>query len=623
MDSPHLDQSFGIALPLVLYVLYRGVMSVEGFLRGRWKDNAILQATHPVTLVLALAVALIVSGKVEDRVDNVVARFQTSTSEPPAYERVGYSADPLDGAMYRDLKRVVDAYLEPGDRIFDFTNAPALFNYLMEREPSTRYIVVLVAHSEALQEDVVERLRESPPKLIAFDSLINGLTSWDGVPNMARHYAVSQWILDNYRPLLATHQTTFYVRRDQPPLSQVGLDLEEEPVTNGVQFAGQPCTWEYAPNYLRGQSWPGDGTPGPTLGARPAAHSANVIGWAGDPKTEMPAREVILTVGGEVEARVKPTISRPDLATADLPRGFVQSGFQIRKPVEQGREVRVFGVSRSGALTEIVSEGEKPDRGSVVINGRRIDLVPDAVYGQLNVNTSEFVTQIRQPAGSRWSDFRFLEIEAGPDGFSQGDHTIYDRLSSTENREISFQTLDSSPAAIHRPGGQLLPVARLPRRPPLHLQQLSPGRRRREADSLGGLRGRPGDAEEVEADRGPDPRLDHPAQGNAGAVPDREASPRVVAGVCRETGEGEPGRDRKQVRVVKRGDVKTRLRHNLSQSPFRIAPEMAGLAVPRAIKAVQRRHVNHQASARPQKALQIREGAGIVLDVLEDVDQYN
>ena len=33
--------------------------------------------------------------------------------------------------MYRDLRRVTDAYLRPEEKLFDFTNEPALFFYAL------------------------------------------------------------------------------------------------------------------------------------------------------------------------------------------------------------------------------------------------------------------------------------------------------------------------------------------------------------------------------------------------------------------------------------------------------------------------------------------------------------
>ena len=454
MDSPHLDQVFGIALPLMLYIVYRATVFVEQWMRGRWARNRTLGTIHPVSLVLALTVAVIVWGRVEDHVPNAEARFRPAVSAPPVYPKVGYSSAPFDPVMYRDLKRVVDAYVDPSDRIFDFTNAPTLYYNLLDREPATRYLVVLVAHSEKLQNDLVDQLRESPPKLVVFDSGTTGLTNWDGIPNMVRHYAVSRWILDHYRPLLATHTTSFYVRRDMPSLSQVGLHLAEKPITRGVPFSGQPCTWGYAPNFLSSPPLPSEGARGVSARVRPAPNGVTVTGWAGDPQAKQPAREVIATAGGEIARRIEPGLARPDLVAYGLPKGFQRAGFQMRVPVERGKRLRVFAVSRSGQLSEIVEKGAKPAHGTVTIGGRTRRLAPNAVWGQLNSTVSERALRIDRPAGPRWSHYHWLELEPGPGGFRKGTFTVFDRQSRPWiGREISFQTLDSSPRRYIVPVG--------------------------------------------------------------------------------------------------------------------------------------------------------------------------
>ena len=39
----------------------------------------------------------------------------------------------------RDLSSELAGLLEPGDAVFDFSNSPGLFHYLLERPTPTRY----------------------------------------------------------------------------------------------------------------------------------------------------------------------------------------------------------------------------------------------------------------------------------------------------------------------------------------------------------------------------------------------------------------------------------------------------------------------------------------------------
>jgi hypothetical protein len=167
----------------------------------------------------------------------------------------------------------------PDDSLFDFSNTPLLFHYLLDRKPSTRYFHVSLAVSAKLQEDLIRRLDASKPKLIVFDDdndLFLSLSNWDGIPNMVRHYDVSQWILDRYRPLLWTHGFTIYARRDVAAAPLPPLRLFEPPTTHGVPFTVQPCTWGAAPNFLSGPGMPDDDARAAAVGAR--AHPVSVKG---------------------------------------------------------------------------------------------------------------------------------------------------------------------------------------------------------------------------------------------------------------------------------------------------------------------------------------------------------
>lgn len=335
MDTGHLYQPYQAAMPLSFYIIYRVVNPLEAAIRKYWPRHLILRLTaHPVSLGLVVLAAALSWGTLRDRVENAPARHHVAVTAPPEVERVGYTPY-FDTVAYRDLETIIDSYLDSGDRLFDFSNTPLLFHYLIDRDPSTRHFHVAVAYPEELQKDLIDRLGRDPPKLIVFDNdstSIIGLSNWDGIPNMVRLYDVGQWILDRYRPLLWTHGFTIYARRDQPSVSKLDLNLAEPPVTGDIAFTVQPCTWGYAPNFLSG---------------------------SGLPPADAPS----------VDAQVRPT--------------------------------------------------------------------PTAPYGGL---------AIELPRGSRWSDYRWLEIDGGEDGFMPDTFTLYDRQTRpSAEREISFQTLDNSP----------------------------------------------------------------------------------------------------------------------------------------------------------------------------------
>src|SRR6202011_4573857 len=111
---------------------------------------------------------------------------------------------------FAEIGRFVDATLDPGDSLFDFTNQPGLYHYILRRQPATRYYHVSMAVRRSTQLDLIEELDRTRPKLVVFDTESNGLPDWDGVPNEVRHYEISRYILHHYRPLARLHGQVFY-----------------------------------------------------------------------------------------------------------------------------------------------------------------------------------------------------------------------------------------------------------------------------------------------------------------------------------------------------------------------------------------------------------------------------
>jgi hypothetical protein len=449
MDTGHVYQPFVAGLPLFFYIVYRVIAAGEGGIRKRWPGNPTLRlTTHPLSLALVVLVAILNWSTIHTRVGQSPAFYRPAVNSPPPLPRVGYTHI-FPTAAFRDLNRVVDAYLGPNGRLYDFSNTPLIFFYVMHRYPSIRYFHVSLTYSTELQGDVVRRLSEARPKLIVFDNDSDpfpALSNWDGIPNMVRSYDIARWILDHYKPLLWTHGFTFYARRDQPPPSKVGLHLSTPPVTKGVPYSVQPCTWGFAPNFLSTPPEPDATARGVQAQVGIAPDQVYVTGWAGDPNAHKSAREVIATVDGKVVGRTMPQVPRPDLAAYGPTSSFGQAGFHMQVPVPRGKRLRVFAVSRTGELSEIVAPKGKPAHGAVTIGARAVSLVPNAVYGQLNSVTHERVVRFQLPAGSHWTDYRWLEVDAGPHGFRKGTFTVYDRqFRPSTGREISFQTLPRSP----------------------------------------------------------------------------------------------------------------------------------------------------------------------------------
>lgn len=453
MDN-HAYQPYGVALPLLLFIIYRVVGAAERTIRDRWPRNAVLGLTaHPVSLVLVVVFAALTWGTLRDRVADAPARYDTGAANAPEVGRLGY-AQSFDAVAYRDLKRVVDAYLGPTDTLFDFTGSPGLFFYLMDRDPSTRFPLAMgVADNTELQEDILDQLREVRPKLVVFDTTDFAylpLANFDGTPSMVRLYLVSRWILDHYRPLISTHGYTFYARRDAPAASPTRPKLAVRPTLRNLEFLTQQCTWGFSPNFLSGAAVPAPGAQ--SVNARAGTVSnpqATIAGWAGDPEANAPAREVLATVDGRIVGRAVPQIDRPDLITGGWPSGFARAGFHVQIPAAlQGSDkVHVYGVADDGSVAELpLGTSASPRRGTVRLNRRLVRLDPEAVNGYVDLTLGPPSLQIELPRDSRWTDYRWLEIDPGKGGFRKGNFALFDDPGRPSvGREITFQTLDGSP----------------------------------------------------------------------------------------------------------------------------------------------------------------------------------
>jgi hypothetical protein len=221
----HVLHSVVPALPLLYYALHK--------LLGRAAGWA------------ALAATLLVGAKQLNAPASLPSRFTFSVPSPPALESLGWSwpqlAEEID--RWRDIRRVVDATLEPSDALFDFTNQPALYHFFLERKPATRYYHVSMAIRRKTQLDLIEELDRVRPKLVVYGSE-GGLFGWDGVPNEVRHYEISAYILRHYRPWARLRDQVFYLRNDlqrEPPPPAVRADYSDV----------VPCDWGAAPAFLR------------------------------------------------------------------------------------------------------------------------------------------------------------------------------------------------------------------------------------------------------------------------------------------------------------------------------------------------------------------------------------
>ena len=449
-DFPHLYQVFAVAVPLVAYALYRLLSLLE-------ERPIRLGASHAVpcrwvTAIALIAVAVFSPTSVIDAAGAIPGRVSSQAHFDPVSPRLGFlSPRATSIEAIEDVGRILDAYLGPDARVFDFSNNPFLFYYLLDRRPTNRYFHVSMAAREHTQSDLVEDLERRKPPLIVFSSSAAwGLPAWDGISNQVRHYKVSAYLLDRYRPLLSSHSFVFMARKDVDLRRQPGLEaqLHERPVTEGLYDEPIPCDWGYAPNFL-----------GPTPDERDAAQAVEVplraaegvfafTGWAADLHARRPAQHVVAALGSHVYGQAVPSIDRPEVSGGLGDPGFAGSGFKMIIPATVPlQQLRLYGLTRDGTARELIYSPESglaprstvPNR--VFLSGRSYRVIPGGIHGWAESVVPEKRTfAFDLPEGINTADYDWIEIRTSA-------RFVNDRLGLTDTRgeaqrTISFNTLD-------------------------------------------------------------------------------------------------------------------------------------------------------------------------------------
>ncbi|MFI5286403.1 MAG: hypothetical protein ACHQ4F_08785 [Candidatus Dormibacteria bacterium] len=472
-DLGHVTQVLDVTYPLIAYLIYRACMFADSWLTRQrlWGRVGVVVGRQPVALALLLsAIASMMTTNTLHTVAPLPTwlmaapgRYHQEAPTPPELATVGYgSGNGVDTATVADLATVFKAYLGPHDWVFDFSNEPALIYYVLGQTPHTRYYHMTIAIPELAQKDLIAELKRDPPKLVVFSTQRYGLLAWDDIPNMVRHYDVSQYILDNYTPLLSTHTQIIYAltSANLSPASAKALSLQDPALTDDLPFMGFACDWGYAPNFLSISPPPPvhQATPVTLSTTNEPNASITLEGWAGDPATGLPASRVVATVGGTAVGQVTPSIDRPDVAAASKVPGFATSGYRLTSVVPDQllsspagmSSIRVFGISANGVASEL--RGSPGGAGTALTqitlqDGTSVPVRPGEVTGTVDVAIPSHQVDLSLPSGTAWSDYRWMEIDTSTK-FAQDQWTVSDVQTGDPGHQIIFRTLPSSSSSF-------------------------------------------------------------------------------------------------------------------------------------------------------------------------------
>ncbi len=255
-DSGHLAEVFEVTVPLLLLLAYRGVLGIEAAvdrLYRRSHQRPGNQIRSSVSLAVLVAVVIVTPVSIPSLTDPMPGHFQATVASPappspvPGGPGLGYSVDAIAPGVVSDIGRIFDNYAGKNGAVFDFSNAPSIVYYLLERRPVSRFYDVADIETPTAQRYAISDLIRTKPVVVLFNGI--GMGTWDYIPNEIRDPILSDWILSHYRPLVLVNGQLFLIRdtiAKPKPLPR----LSGASRTRSLYLSLGQCAWGYIPNFL-------------------------------------------------------------------------------------------------------------------------------------------------------------------------------------------------------------------------------------------------------------------------------------------------------------------------------------------------------------------------------------
>jgi hypothetical protein len=471
MDSGHVGEVFQTLIPFVVLWGMQLVGTGDALLirlanrfSHRWKGRGTFPFAVPFTFLAVIAIAFgspnsLTSWKLIPSAFHATVPDNAPSSLPLGYTLPGA----VDTAQILDLGKVLDRYAGRSGPVFDFTNEMGVTYFLLNRVPGARFYHVESAQTAKAQNLEVGDLERSRPRVVIFNDDTYGLPDYDGIWSMERNYIVSQYLLDNYRPLLETHGQLVMLRNDLITNDQPLPQLSTAPTTSGLYFDMPSCNWGYVPNFLVHPTNPKGGLTVRTQSGSGIENLVTVSGWAFDTPDGQPTREVMAVSGNHVVGTITPSLPRTDVAAAVHSEAAASSGFQIQFPIAAGSSFRIYVLNTDGSVTPVApTEGfhnSTPIPSSVT--------TPDGVVHPVRMNPSEgsldstSKTQptrlftLRLPPGTDLASYQWMEL-LSPSGFAQSNIELTDHVQDGPSHSIALSTLPSVGKSVYTRVGSCL-----------------------------------------------------------------------------------------------------------------------------------------------------------------------
>jgi hypothetical protein len=417
-EMPHTQYSNAVGLLLIILTAGTVVPALDGYVRAgvrRVVDHAAVQRvlTHSVSVVLLLLV-LGSTPKIVSHIWNVAGQTRVSRKHP-VYQvaGLGYTQrNIVRPGELADLKKVLDTYAPKDAPFFDMTNAPGYFYFLFKQRPATVFTNISQAIPENSQRMLISQLRKSRPPLVAFSSVTIGEPTWAWeVQNEVRHFLVSQYVLDHYKPLLSSQGVLFLLRddlvRSKPPVPK----LAQPAKTTGLYASQATCSWGDSANFLTspatGNSVTVQGHP------EPGFQQVGVSGWSFDEAADKRVKHVVILTGRRVAAIAYVGFPTPNAFAATHERHAHNAGFDVDFFAHDG-PVSVYAL-RDGKLHELdTTQGGAPKNlKRIRVPGKGVLPVVKGKFGQMTglVESPVSVKKFDLPRSASLSNYQLVTFK--------------------------------------------------------------------------------------------------------------------------------------------------------------------------------------------------------------------
>ncbi len=271
-DVGHIAEVFEVTVPLLLLLSYRFVVGLDRAfahqsVAGVAKKGSIqlrrhissLSVASPAAMIVLLVVLLSAPLTPTGAVMTVPTQHQASSPTPAAPPMVkggpglGYATNGLSNDVIIDTQRIFDRYAGTSGPVFDFSSAPAIVNFFLDRRPTSRFYDMGSVLTPTTEYQVISDLQRTQPNIVLFDGA--GLSSWDYISNQVREGILSDYLLTNYRPLVLASGELFLIKdsilhpKALPPL--LGRVR-----TTVVALRSTACAWGFIPDFLKTPNMP-------------------------------------------------------------------------------------------------------------------------------------------------------------------------------------------------------------------------------------------------------------------------------------------------------------------------------------------------------------------------------